>query len=109
MKKFNLNGLCEAELRDLNREIVTRLKLYSQTRREVQLMAFKIGDRVEFETEQGIVDGTVVRINQKTASVDADDGRSWRVSPHFLRKVVGTSAQPNSTEQTNLFQLPSRP
>ena len=108
MKKINLENLSEAELRELNRDVIARLRFYSETRRKMQLMAFKVGDRVEFETEQGIIDGIVIRINQKTASVDADDGRSWRVSPHFLRKVAETSVKPNSSEQTNLFHLPNR-
>lgn len=94
MKKINLDTLSEAELRELNREIITRLKFYSETRQKVQLMSFRVGDRVEFDTDQGFIDGLIVRINQKTATIDADDGRSWRVSPYFLRKVANVSERP---------------
>ena len=47
------------------------------------------GDRVSFEDRylQTCI-GTIVRINQKTASVEADDGRGWRVSFGLLRHVV---------------------
>ncbi len=105
MKKINLDTLSETELRELNREIINRLKFYSETRQRVQLMSFRIGDRVEFDTDQGFIDGVIIRINQKTATIDADDGRSWRVSPHFLRKVAGASERP--VVQTNLFQFPT--
>lgn len=98
--------MSEVELRELNREIIMRLKLYSETRRKAQLMSFRIGDRVEFDTDQGFVDGVIVRINQKTATIDTDDGRSWRVSPYFLRKVARTSEQP--VVQPNLFKFPTR-
>ncbi len=105
MKKINLDSMSETELRELNREIIMRLKFYSETRQKVQLMSFRIGDRVEFDTDQGFIDGVVIRINQKTATIDADDGRSWRVSPHFLRKVARTT-EPSAAQATP-FQFPT--
>ena len=106
MKKINLYHLSESELRSLNREIIIRLNFYSESRRKEQLMAFRIGDRVEFDTDQGRIEGLVIRINQKTASINADDGRNWRVSPNFLRKIAGLPER--EVFQTNLFQLPVR-
>ena len=49
---------------------------------------FRKGDRVSFEDQylQTCI-GTIIRINQKTASVEADDGRGWRVSFGLLRHV----------------------
>jgi preprotein translocase subunit YajC len=85
--KVDLDLLSESELRELNHEIVNRLQSMALTRRHQQLMAFRVGDRVEFEADFGIIGGTVMRINHKTATIDADDGRSWRVAPSFLRKV----------------------
>jgi hypothetical protein len=32
--------------------------------------------------------GTIVRINQRTATVDACDGGSWRVGSSLLRHVI---------------------
>ena len=32
--------------------------------------------------------GTVVRINQRTATVDTGNGQSWRVPFHMLRHVL---------------------
>ncbi len=101
--KINLDALSEDQLRALNRDIVRRLDLANYARRKAQLMSFQVGDRVEFETDRGIVSGTVVRLNQKTASIETDDGPGYRVSPSFLRKVnVERTVQES---HNNLFQL----
>lgn len=102
--KIDLNTLTESQLRELNREIVNRLKIFSFTRRKIQLMAFQIGDRVEFDNGREIISGTVVRINQKTASVETDEGPNYRVSPNLLRKA---NERPVQEFQGNLFQLES--
>lgn len=104
--KIDLDALSESQLRELNREIVRRLELISFTHRKVQLMSFRIGDRVEFDNGHEIVSGTVVRINQKTASIETDDGPGYRVAPCLLRKVIGkhTVQEPLG----NLFQLKSK-
>ena len=50
---------------------------------------FRIGDRVGFEDRRLQTRiGTIVRINQKTATVDSSDGRGWRVPYGLLRHVV---------------------
>jgi len=50
---------------------------------------FRCGEKVSFEDRylQTQV-GTVVRINQRTASVDTGDGQTWRVSFQLLRHVL---------------------
>jgi hypothetical protein len=50
---------------------------------------FRNGQKVSFEDKylQTHV-GTVVRINQRTATVDPDDGTTWRVAFAHLRHVV---------------------
>ena len=50
---------------------------------------FRRGDRVAFEDRylQTVV-GTIVRINQRTATVDPGDGTTWRVGFALLRPVV---------------------
>ncbi len=49
---------------------------------------FDRGDKVSFEDKylQTQV-GTIIRINQQTATIDAGDGRSWRVGFALLRHV----------------------
>lgn len=50
---------------------------------------FRCGDKVAFEDKylQTVV-GTVVRINQRTATIDPGDGTTWRVAFALLRPVV---------------------
>ncbi len=50
---------------------------------------FRCGEKVSFEDKylQTQV-GTVVRINQRTATVDTGDGHSWRVGFPLLRHVL---------------------
>lgn len=50
---------------------------------------FRSGDKVAFDDKylQPQV-GTVIRINQRTATVDTGNGHSWRVPFHMLRHVV---------------------
>lgn len=99
--KIDLDKLSEQELRRLNYEIVSRLQLMAAVHRTTALATFRIGDRVTFEADHGTVTGTIIRLNQKTASIDADDGRGWRVSPNALFKISQSKTEP----QTNLFQL----
>lgn len=49
---------------------------------------FKVGDKAGF-TDKHLRErvGTVIRVNEQTISLDCD-GQRWRVSPHFLRKVI---------------------
>jgi hypothetical protein len=86
--EIDLGKLSEDELIDLNQRIVERLSHIRQTRRYQELARFSLGDTVSFTPECGhIVVGTVVRLNQKTATVASKDGLSWRVSPALLSKV----------------------
>jgi hypothetical protein len=50
---------------------------------------FRCGEKVTFEDRylQPLV-GTIVRINQRTATVDTGDGQSWRVGFALLRHVI---------------------
>lgn len=50
---------------------------------------FRCGDKVAFEDKylQTVV-GTIVRINQRTATVDPGDGTTWRVGFALLRPVL---------------------
>lgn len=51
---------------------------------------FRAGDVVGFDRgprRGGWIEGTVLKVNRKTISVRANDGRMWRVSPNILEKV----------------------
>jgi hypothetical protein len=50
---------------------------------------FRCGDKVAFEDRYLTTQvGTIVRINQRTATVDTGNGHSWRVGFALLRHVV---------------------
>src|SRR3954469_14861237 len=87
--KIDIDRLTEAELIDLNNRIVARLRFLQQMRAHVEMLEFKIGDRVSFQPPgQGPVEGMLTRYNKKTVTVVTDDGRQWNVSPTFLGKAV---------------------
>jgi len=50
---------------------------------------FRCGEKVNFEDKYlNTVMGTIVRINQRTATIDPGDGTTWRVGFALLRHVV---------------------
>ena len=50
---------------------------------------FRCGEKVAFEDKYlNTMVGTIVRINQRTATIDPGDGTSWRVGFGLLRHVV---------------------
>jgi hypothetical protein len=50
---------------------------------------FRCGEKVSFEDKHfNTVVGTIVRINQRTATIEPGDGTSWRVGFALLRHVV---------------------
>ena len=53
---------------------------------------FKVGDRVSFmDRDFRLLVGTVVRVNAKSISVDADNVPGhWRVSPRLLTHIIDT-------------------
>ena len=87
--KIDIDQLSEAALIDLNHRIVERLRFLNQMRAHVEMLEFKIGDRVTFQPPgQGQLEGMLTRYNKKTVTVIADDGRQWNVSPALLSKAV---------------------
>ena len=53
------------------------------------------GDRVEFDhPDRGTLQGTAIRINKRTITVDTDNGgRGWLVPYHLARPVTADTAQ----------------
>ncbi|MFO1425549.1 MAG: hypothetical protein U1F11_00965 [Steroidobacteraceae bacterium] len=92
---LNLNELTEAQLLDLNRRIVERLRFLQQARAHETMLNFAVGERVGFDTSEGhFVSGVLVRYNKKTVTVIADDGHQWNVAPLFLRRVLEPASGP---------------
>jgi hypothetical protein len=105
--KFDIDQLSEAELIDLNNRIVARLRFLQQMRAHVEMLEFKIGDRVSFlPPGQGPVEGMLTRYNKKTVTVVTDEGRQWNVSPALLNKAV--SAKSKDSAGSNVVLLSKR-
>ena len=101
--QIDIDKLTEAELVDLNHRIVQRLRMLSQMHAHVEMLEYKIGDRVAFRPAgRGEVVGMLTRYNRKTVTVITDDGQRWNVSPTLIRKVGQTA--PKAAEQ-NLLQF----
>ena len=72
----------------LNRLIVERVNHITRIKRGMQLLKFSPGDRVRFESRDGDeMEGVVMRVNQKTVSVDTGGDGWWRVAPGMLTKI----------------------
>jgi hypothetical protein len=85
--KFDIDKLSKEELLDLNRRVVERLKYLSARETLEVSRKFKVGDTVEFQSDESTVQGIVMRINRKTLSIKTKEGR-WNVPPQFVKKVV---------------------
>jgi len=99
---IDIDKLDEAQLRDLNRRIVERLRFLQQMRAHNAMLKLSIGDRVTFVGNEGQeVRGRVVRYNRKTVTVLAESGEQWRVSPGMLCKIG-----PQKEVVSNVVTLP---
>jgi hypothetical protein len=80
--KIDIDQLSEAELIDLNHRIVERLRFLNQMRAHVEMLEFKIGDRVTFQPPgQGQLEGMLTRYNKKTVTVSPTQGRGGTSRP----------------------------
>lgn len=103
-KKIDIDQLTEEEFIDLNHRIVERLRFLKQMQAHAQMLEFRIGDHVAFQTSsRETMRGMLTRHNKKTVTVIADDGRQWNVSPGFLTKLK----EPNVIDDTldNLLKV----
>jgi hypothetical protein len=104
--KVDIDRLTEAELVDLNHRIVERLRVLHHMRSHVQMVEFRIGERVEFQPDgQPPVVGVLTRYNRKTVTVIADSGQRWNVAPRYLRHAAREEEQP--ARAVGLTQVPN--
>lgn len=88
----DLTQFTEDELIALNRRIVERISMIRAARQLVALSQFSVGMRVEFTTDDGrTIEGTITKLNRRTATLCSEAGGHWRVSPSLLRPVASTT------------------
>ena len=80
-----LDGEYDSDLASLNQTINARLKLTMR-------MSFRPGSRIRVIDDPAAgnlagIEGTVIRVNNKTVSVDLDNGLGYRISPRILEPV----------------------
>lgn len=101
---IDINKLDEAELMDLKRRIVARLKFLQEARTHHQMLSFEDGDRVRFQPPgHDPKTGVIVRHNRKTVTVVIDDHHQWNVAPVFPSRLIvapsGESVSPARVAQ----------
>jgi hypothetical protein len=67
---------------------------------------FEIGERVAFDVTDLILEGGVVRIDHRNATVISDDGRAWIIGTSLLSRPAPptpkpAAATPSGTSQPN--------
>ena len=69
-------------------ELWNMLKAKSKQLRGMEVFEFNVGEKVEWTRRHSgeIRKGKIIKLNQTSISVDADDGSKWRVAPSLLRK-----------------------
>jgi hypothetical protein len=103
---IDIDGLSEAELLDLNRRVVERLRLLRQMRAHKQMLEFRIGDRVAFRADgRGAVEGMLTRYNRKSVTVITNDGHQWNVSPGLLTRADAPTAAAKPRTRPTLVRL----
>ena len=97
-ERIDIDRLSEAELVDLNRRIVERLRLLRQVQAHRQMLEFSVGDRVSFQPPgRERLFGVLTRYNRKSVTVITERGEQWNVAPALLSRVVDSGtidAQP---------------
>jgi len=84
---IDIDKLSKEQLLALNRRIVERLN-YLAARETLEVSKkFRVGDTVEFQSEESTIQGLVIRINRKTLSIRTKEGQ-WNIPPQFLKKVT---------------------
>ena len=102
---IDLTKLDEAQLVELNRQIVARLKYMQEARTHRQMLSFNVGDRVTYQPPgHDPKNGVIVRSNRKNDTVVTDDQHQWNVAPVFLSRLIETKA--GGTPSSRVIQLP---
>ena len=105
---IDISKLDEAELVELNRRIVARLRYLQEARTHHQMLSFNVGDRVRFHPPgHDPKTGLIVKYNRKTVTVVTDDHHQWNVAPVFLSRVADADSN-ETASPARVIQLPNK-
>lgn len=80
-----MTWLRSASKEDLDELIVTA----SKARNLLVQISFSAGDKVWFDAKtRGMIDGEIIKMNNKSCKVKSTTGMIWNVSPALLNKKV---------------------
>lgn len=84
---MDISKLTPTELRDLNHQVVARIRELSRREQMAATLNFSVGDRVYFEGKKWPLHhaGVVVKVNTKSIQVKTDAGQVWNVAPTLLK------------------------
>ena len=82
-----IQTLGDDELHELYHQLDDQLRIIHRAKELYAMKDFHILDQVSFHHDNHIIQGVIVRINQRTISVQSNDGVRWKVSPRLLKKV----------------------
>ena len=109
MLKVDIDRLSEEELIELNQKVVARLRFLREMRSHVQMLDYRIGERVGFRPAgQPEIHGIITRYNKKSVTIITDRGEHWRVHPSLLFKVNATSTEQGQSDNKSVVLFPSR-
>lgn len=84
-----IDAMSEEGLISLHNMIIDRIRLLQRQRAKQSMLHFRIGDIVNFKTNEGEeITGVLVRMNKKSVTVHAENGHRWNVAPHILTKAL---------------------
>ena len=83
-----IQQLDEAQLRVLKDKVIERLNLIHRAKRLKSLAKFNLYDKVYFDHDGEKIFGRIIRINQKTCTIQTEDRGEWRIPPSFLIRIT---------------------
>ena len=86
--KESINHLSENDLMLLNQMVIERLKYIQKSNSLKAMSNFSIGDRICFERNNELIAGFIRKLNQKTISIETDEGIGWNVAPSLLKRYI---------------------
>lgn len=87
---MDISKLTMTELRNLNHQVVARIRELSRREQMAAALNFNVGDRVYFESKKWPLrhPGVVVKVNTKSVQIKTDVGQIWNVAPTLLKHEV---------------------
>lgn len=94
-----IDSLSDDEIYELYRQLAEKVRQIREYAERISLNSFQPLERVYFHKNRRHIEGVVIQINRRTASILTDDGERWTVSPQYLTKVAITPPQPNANSK----------